>query len=181
MSELYDIINFFKIYYNNFIIKIDDKLNDKLNKLIMFFIYLLIIFIIFGSNLRSIPLALIFFILLIKFLYIKEEFDQKIKCRKPTINNPFMNTLYVNDGLIACENVSDKEIDKNFNDNINKNNNDIFNKNNGQLYFRTNAVTSFDNNYKSFKDFIGFTYDEKDNNCKYNGVNCLKENNLKHR
>jgi ABC-type transport system involved in cytochrome c biogenesis ATPase subunit len=56
---------------------------------------------------------------------------------------------------------------------------DLFDKKTGQLYYKTNNVTSIPNKYKDFLNFIGSTNDLKDNNCKYDGVNCLKYNDLR--
>ena len=43
MNEIFDIIDFGKKYYNNFIFIKDDSVDVKLNKTIMFLIYTLII------------------------------------------------------------------------------------------------------------------------------------------
>lgn len=179
MSEINDIINFFRRYYNRFVITKDDDMDGKLNKLIMFFIYLLIILILIGSEFRNIALGIIILLILVKYLYIKEHFINEKKCRRPTINNPFMNPLYEADNLEACK-VDDKEILDKFNHNLNRNIGDVFEKRTGQLLYRTNNVTTIPNKYDDFLNFIKLTYDEPDNNCKYDGVNCLKYNDLRY-
>lgn len=178
MIEIFHIINFFKKYYRNFIFKLSDEMDDKINKSIMFMVYVLIIFIIIGSSVSLIPLSIIIFLLLMKNIYIKEKFDTKVKCRRPTKNNPFMNPLYEVDNMEACD-VDEKEVLNKYYDNTYRNIKDVFDKNTGQLYYKTNNVTTIPNKYKEFLNFIGMTYDEPDNNCKYNGVNCMKYNDLR--
>jgi ABC-type bacteriocin/lantibiotic exporter with double-glycine peptidase domain len=178
MNQIFDIINFIKEYYYNFIFKIDDNIEEKFNKSTMFLIYLLIIFYVLKSQLTTIPISLIILIFIVRSLYNKEAFKQENKCRKPDINNPFMNPLYEVDGLEACE-VSEKEVLDKYNHQLNRNIKDVFNKNTGQIYFKTNNITSIPNRYDKFLNFIGMTYDEEDNNCKYDGVNCQVYNDLK--
>jgi len=72
MNEIFDIIDFAKKYYNNFIFNNDDSIDVKLNKTIMFLIYTLIIFIIIGSKFGIVPLSLIGTIIFIKTFYKKE-------------------------------------------------------------------------------------------------------------
>jgi hypothetical protein len=179
MNEINYIINFVNKYYNNFIYESIDTMDEKINKSIMFLIYLLIIFIVLGSNLRTMPIALIILLIFIKHVYIKEEFDPEKKCRVPTIDNPFMNPLYEVDNLEACD-ATDKEILAKYYHNLPRNMNDVFDKNTGQLYYKLNNVTSIPNKYGDFIKFIGSTKDQPDNNCKYDGVNCLKYNDLRY-
>jgi len=175
MNEINYIINFVNKYYNNFIYESIDTMDEKINKSIMFLIYLLIIFIVLGSM----PVALIILLIFIKHVYIKEEFDPEKKCRVPTIDNPFMNPLYEVDNLEACD-ATDKEILAKYYHNLPRNMNDVFDKNTGQLYYKLNNVTSIPNKYGDFIKFIGSTKDQPDNNCKYDGVNCLKYNDLRY-
>ena len=179
MNEINYIINFVNKYYNNFIYESIHTMDEKINKSIMFLIYLLIIFIVLGSNLRTMPIALIILLIFIKHVYIKEEFDPEKKCRVPTIDNPFMNPLYEVDNLEACD-ATDKEILAKYYHNLPRNMNDVFDKNTGQLYYKLNNVTSIPNKYGDFIKFIGSTKDQPDNNCKYDGVNCLKYNDLRY-
>ena len=179
MNEINYIINFVNTYYDNFIYTSTDTMDEKINKAIMFLIYLLIIFIVLGSNLRTMPIALIILLIFVKHTYIKEQFDPEKKCRVPTIDNPFMNPLYEVDNLEAC-NATEKEILAKYYHNLPRNMNDVFDKNTGQLYYKLNNVTSIPNNYKDFIKFIGSTKDQPDNNCKYDGVNCLKYNDLRY-
>ena len=178
MKEIFDIIKFINIYYNNFIFNHIDDIDIKLNKVIMFLLYTLLLFLIIRSNYSIIPVGLIIMVLLIKINYNKDVFIKKNKCRKPTKDNPFMNVLFEAESNEACD-VDEKEILDKYNDNLNRNINDLFDKNNGQLYYKMNNVTSIPNKYKDFLNFIGSTNDQKDNNCKYDGVNCLKYNDLR--
>ena len=176
MKEIFDIINFFNIYYQNFIFSINDDIDIKLNKSIMFLIYTSILLIILRSEYISIPLALIVVIIIIKSLYIREQFSDNTKCRKSTVDNPFMNELFEVDGLEPCQ-VDDKEIMNNYYNNLNRNINDVFEKRTGQLYYRPKSIP---HKYENFLKFIGSTRDEPDNNCKYNGTNCLDYGDLRY-
>jgi len=179
MKELFDIINFFKRYYLSFIFKGTDTVDEKINKTIMFMIYLSIMFYYISSKISTLPISILLLLILIKLNYKREDFNNDTKCRKPTIDNPFMNPVLWYDGLEACKDVDDKEIMNKYNHNLKRNIRDVFEKNNGQPYYKTNNVTTVPNKYKEFLDFVGMTYDEKDNNCKYDGVNCMKYNDLR--
>ena len=180
MNEINYIINFVNTYYNNFIYDSIDTMDEKINKSIMFLIYLLIIFVVLGSNLRTMPIALIILLIFIKHTYIKEQFDPEKKCRLPTIDNPFMNPLFEVDNLEACD-ATEKEILAKYYDNLPRNMDDVFDRKTGQLYYKLNNVTTIPNKYDDFIKFIGSTKDQRDNNCKYDGVNCLKYDDLRYR
>lgn len=169
MKEIFDIINFFNTYYQNFIFSINDDIDIKLDKSIMFLIYTFILLIVLRSEYITVSLALVVLIIIIKNLYIKEQFSDNTKCRKSTVDNPFMNELFEIDGLEPCQ-VDDKEIMNNYYDNLNRNIKDVFEKRTGQLYFRSKMIP---NKYGDFLKFIKSTLDEPDKNCKYNGTNCL--------
>jgi len=180
MKELFNIINFFYKYYNKFIFNLDDSVEEKLNRSLMFLVYASILFMILGLSSVSITITLAVIILIFKSIYKKENFEIEKKCRKSTIDNPYMNPLYDVDNLEACP-INDEEIKKNYNNHLFRNIKDIFDKRHGQLYYLTNNVTTFPNKYKEFLNFIGMTYDASDNNCKYDGVNCLQYNDLRNR
>lgn len=174
MKELLDIINFFKIYYNNFIFNISDDIEVKFNKSIMFCLYLILIFwVIDRVDYYIFPFSIIIFILFARNFYSKEKFIVEDKCRQPTVDNPFMNVLYENDGKEACDAEYSDVLKKHY-DGVYRNPNDLFDKRIGQLYFKTNNVTTLPNKYKDFLKYIGSSYDMPDNNCKYDGVNCLE-------
>jgi len=177
MKEIFDIINFFNIYYQDFIFTISDDIDVKFDKSIMFLIYIFILFLILRSEYVTMPIALITIILIIKNLYIKEQFSDDIKCRKSTVDNPYMNELFEFNGLDSCR-VDDKEIMNNYYNNLNRNIKDVFEKRTGQLYYKSNPPS---NKYGEFLEFIGSTRDEPDNNCKYNGTNCMDYGDLRYR
>ena len=181
MKEIFDIINFINKYYNKFIITKDDQVDEQINKSIMFLIYISIVFIFLSSNMSALSISILIVLIIIKINYTKEKFNIEKKCRKPTNDNPFMNVLMKDDGLEACD-VSEKEILDKYNNNLYRNINDVFDKNNGQLYFRTNNVTTLPtlpNKYAEFLNFIKLENKEPDDNCKYDGVNCEKYNDIK--
>jgi hypothetical protein len=179
MKEIFDIIDFFKRYYNNFIFNISDDIEVKFNKSIMFCIYLIIIFwIIDRTEYYILPFSIIVFIIFCRNFYSKEKFIVEDKCRKPTIDNPFMNVLYENDNKEACDADYSEVLEKHY-DGTYRNLNDLFDTRIGQLYFRTNNVTTLPNKYKDFLKFVGSTYDQPDNNCKNDGVNCLEYQDLR--
>jgi hypothetical protein len=76
----------------------------------------------------------------------------------------------INSGIEA------KEILSKYYDNLPRNMDDVFDRKTGQLYYKLNNVTTIPNKYDDFIKFIGSTKDQPDNNCKYDGVNCLKYN-----
>jgi hypothetical protein len=90
-----------------------------------------------------------------------------------------MNPLFEVDNLEACD-ATEKEILAKYYHNLPRNMNDVFDKNTGQLYYKLNNVTSIPNKYGDFLKFIGSTKDQPDNNCKYDGVNCLKYDDLRY-
>lgn len=182
MKEIFDIIvnslTFINTYYNNFIFNSIDDIDVKIDKSIMFLMYIFIIFIILRSAYSIIPVGIIVILLITKVNYKRDIFTTKEKCRRPTKDNPFMNILFEAEENEACD-VDEKEILDKYNHNLNRNMKDLFDKRTGQLYYKTNNITSIPNKYKDFLNFIGSTNDQKDNNCKYDGVNCLKYNDLR--
>ena len=179
MKEFFDIIEFFNKYYNNFIFNISDDIDNKFNKIIMFCTYLILILWIVGRTEYYIfPFSIIIFIIFSRNFYNKEKFVVQDNCRKPTINNPFMNVLYENDNKEACDANQEEILEKHY-DGVYRNPNDLFDTKIGQLYFRTNNVTTLPNKYKEFLNYIGSTYDQPKNNCKYDGVNCLEYNDIR--
>jgi hypothetical protein len=174
MKEIFDFINFLNIYYNNFVFSISDDIREKFNKTIMFCLYLIIILWVIGRTQYYIfPFAIIIVILFVRNFYSKELFIKEDKCRPPTVDNPFMNVLYDHDGKEACDADEEEVLEKHY-DGVFRNPNDLFDKRIGQLYFRTNNVTTLPNKYKEFLNYVGSTYDQPGNNCKYTGTNCLE-------
>jgi hypothetical protein len=180
IKKLNDIIIFFKKYYIDFIFKQSDTIDEKLDKIIMFVIYLTTLFYFISSPFMTLSLIILIFLIFIKLTYNKKEFFNFKNCRKPTIDNPFMNPLLVQDGLEACDVSEDEKLNKYYH-NLKRNTKDVFEKNTGQIYYQTNNVTTVPNKYKDFLNFIGMTYNEKDNNCKYDGLNCRIVQDFKYR
>jgi hypothetical protein len=110
MKEIFDIITFINTYYNNFIFNGIDDIDIKIDKSIMFLIYIFIIFIILRSAYNVIPVVLIVILLIIKINYKRDIFITKEKCRRPTKDNPFMNILFEAEKEEACTDVDEKEI-----------------------------------------------------------------------
>ena len=108
----------------------------------------------------------------------KLGFEEPDKCQKPTNQNPYMN---INITDFNNENKKDKSCDINneevkndviekFNQNLYRNVSDLYGKNNSERQFYTLPVTTVPNDQKGFAEWLYKT----DDNCKYNGVNCLK-------
>ena len=174
MRELFDFIDFINIYYNNFIFTVSDDIEVKFSKTNMFCLYLIFIFwVIDRTNYIIFPSTIIILIYFIRTFYSKEKFVIEDTCRKPTIDNPFMNVLYENDNKEACDAEYSEVLKKHY-DGLYRNPNDLFDTRVGQLSFRTNNVTTLPNKYKDFLNYVGSTYGQPDNNCKYDGVNCLE-------
>jgi len=174
MRELFDFIDFINIYYNNFIFTVSDDIEVKFSKTNMFCLYLIFIFwVIDRTNYIIFPATIIILIYFIRTFYSKEKFVIEDNCRKPTVDNPFMNVLYENDNKEACDAEYSEVLEKHY-DGLYRNPNDLFDTRVGQLSFRTNNVTTLPNKYKDFLNYVGSTYGQPDNNCKYDGVNCLE-------
>jgi hypothetical protein len=174
MRELFDFIDFINIYYNNFIFTVSDDIEVKFSKTNMFCLYLIFIFWVIDRTDYIIFLStIIILIYFIRTFYSKEKFVIEDNCRKPTVDNPFMNVLYENDNKEACDAEYSEVLEKHY-DGLYRNPNDLFDTRVGQLSFRTNNVTTLPNKYKDFLNYVGSTYGQPDNNCKYDGVNCLE-------
>jgi hypothetical protein len=180
IEKFNDIINFLKKYYLHFIFKLSDPIDEKLDKIIMFIIYLTILLYFISSSFITLSLIILVFLIFIKLTYNKKEFFNSKNCRKPTINNPFMNPLLVQDGLEACDVNEDEKLSKYYH-NLKRNVKDVFEKNTGQIHYQTNNITTVPNKYKDFLNFIGMTYNENNNNCKYDGLNCRIVQDFKYR
>jgi len=107
------------------------------------------------------------------------EVYEKMACRKPTPENPFMNTPvteYNTEAVPSACNVDDseikEEIDKNFYVDLYRDVGDLYGvKNSQRMYYTTPPVPSDQYN------FAKWLYSEKEN-CKVNQFDCLKTDNL---
>lgn len=116
-----------------------------------------------------------------KVVFTMDEMDlyENNARRKPTPNNPFMNTPvteYNKEGIPAASNADDdeikEEIDKNFYVNLYRDVGDLYGvKNSQRMYYTTPPIPSEQHN------FAKWLYSEKEN-CKVNQFDCLETDNL---
>jgi hypothetical protein len=107
----------------------------------------------------------------------------KVSCRKPTIDNPFMNPLVTDFNIdsppVACNSSDDEikdEIDEKFHAELYMNITDIFNIKNSQRQFYTIPSPSIPTNTIDFANWLYKTPDT----CKENGENCLENEDLRY-
>ena len=108
----------------------------------------------------------------------KLQIPVKKNCQKPTNDNPYMN-VNINDmnkkpeKIESCD-INDDDIKEDvlekFNNNLYRNVGDLYGKHNSERQFYTLPITTVPNDQKGFAEWLYKT----DDNCKYNGVNCLK-------
>ena len=186
--------------YLDFFPKDNMTKEQKLNSITRYSIYLLPILYVMTDNSVWLLIPIIIIILCIFFNKIekfdvssdniqknkekKKEIIEKLgieepeKCQKPTNENPYMN---INITDFNTQNEKDKSCDINdeevkndviekFNQNLYRNVSDLYGKNNSERQFYTLPVTTVPNDQKGFAEWLYKT----DDNCKYNGVNCLK-------
>lgn len=116
-----------------------------------------------------------------RIVYTMDEMDvyEKNDCRKPTPENPFMNTPvtdYNKENIPSACNADDdeikEEIDVNFYKNLYRDVGDLYGvKNSQRMYYTTPPVPSDQHN------FAKWLYSEKEN-CKVNQFDCLETDNL---
>ena len=154
-----------KILYNkyrltDFIPSKGQSLNEKLNSITRFCIYLSIILIILKENINYLFISLFGFFITF-FIYMNYEspnIKEGMTNTMPTKDNPFMNILvneYTdNPTRPPAANIEDPyvkdEIEKNFNHNLYKDVNDIWNVQNSQNIYYTMPNTTIPNDRESF-------------------------------
>ena len=116
-----------------------------------------------------------------KELIMKEKrIKKKKKCKNSILKNPHMNVLisdYHDEPKrdSACD-PNDENIKENINEyhneNLYKNIDDLYDKKNSQRQFYTMPVTTIPNDQQAFAEWC--YKPPPSGNCKYNGVNCLK-------
>jgi hypothetical protein len=178
----------------------DQSLEEKLNSIVRFSLYISIILFFYNND----PRYLAIFVgagLFTYYIYknrIVEKFDDvsvandhiNEKCTKPTLDNPFMNVTmkdYLNidpqtqrivDRPPAC-NTSDpetkKEMDNYFNNNLFKDVNDVFGKMNSQRQFFTMPWTTIPNAQDEFAKWLY----KSESTCKENQDRCLQYEDLR--
>mgnify|MGYP000901309934 FL=1 len=173
--------------------------NRKLNSLLRLSIYFSIIMYVMdrsNTNMYYIPFAVAVLTYILSHKY-KETFVNKVEtdlmngvdeedlipklsgtCKFPTKNNPFMNPGILDYGTSnfsepACDSYNNKgiqrEIEKNFNEDLYRDVNDIFGKNNSQRQFFSVPSRSVPNDQESFAKWLYATPPS----CKEgNGLQC---------
>tara|TARA_Y100000389_G_scaffold17613_2_gene15387 strand:+ start:4373 stop:4921 length:549 start_codon:yes stop_codon:yes gene_type:complete len=160
--------------YNNlgYFIPTDDMTYiEKLNAITRFIIYLsVLIFIVHGDvNIFFLPILVMLFIyFIVNWGLGLDELNEQFRvtktesCQNPTVNNPFMNILPVDerDRDKACDYDSEvkETINSKFNVNLYKDLNDVFDRNNSQRQFYTMPSSTIPNNQT---DFAKWLYDTK--------------------
>ncbi|XWV25195.1 hypothetical protein QJ856_gp0577 [Tupanvirus deep ocean] len=193
--------NYYRIFPTTEMTKI-----QMLNSLTLFFLYLTILYLLFCSNWDYIYIPIIAIIIII-FLYFIQKHDsnesatehfsetnfydtnKKIKkntekksCRKPTMNNPFMNITMADlmddpERDSACIEPKDinKEMISNYNDKIFNDVNDVYDRGHAQRQFYTMPVTTIPNDQTAFAKWLY----EAPETCKENSVNCLRHEDIR--
>jgi hypothetical protein len=130
--------------------------------LIMFGLYIGLILFIF----KKYGFGLLFWIMSI-FLYSTTKEELKEQCRESTVDNPYANTLWENDGLTSCK-TDDKKIKENFEENLYRNESDLFDRKSMQaLYF--NIERKFPNDINPFLKLMdsNLRCKDKNENCSF--------------
>ena len=108
-------------------------------------------------------------------IYFNKNNEKKIKCIKPSIQNPFMNRLLydkypdVKNCSIFDKNI-DNKIEDYFNNNLYKDVGDIFNTNNSRRQYYTTPITNKPNDQK---DFANWLYNTPETCKQGNSSDCL--------
>tara|TARA_B100000674_G_scaffold478625_1_gene475947 strand:+ start:607 stop:1308 length:702 start_codon:yes stop_codon:yes gene_type:complete len=172
----------------------DMSLNEKLNAITRFSIYLTILLILSRGNYLTIYIVIFTMIITYGLYYVNKkkyyEFyqneneleNEEKECLQPTPDNPFMNVLvsdykYNPRRRQACRTNRKKtqeKINNNFNTNLYRDVGDVFNRNNSQREFYTMPSTTIPNDQDSFSKWLYKT----DETCKEgNGEKCYSNMN----
>jgi len=128
--------------------------------IIMFGLYIGLILFLFKKN----GFGILFWTLSV-FLYFttKEEFSEP--CRESSIDNPYANTLWGNDGLKSCK-TNNQTIKDNFENNLYRNETDLFDRKSMQSEYYL-VENKFPNDINPFLKLF-----ESNLRCKDENVNC---------
>ena len=166
----------FKHFYSIFPKKNMNKV-EILNAITRFSLISLILFIFISSDKKwfYLPITTIIICIILFLINKNDEKDEnEISCRKPNINNPFMNTLATNDkvDMPSCKYNSEivKESDEKYKFNLYQNMVDLFDNKHTKRQFYTMPTSTIPNKQNEFAEWL-YKLDE---NCKYDGVDCLK-------
>ncbi len=145
---------------------------EKLNSVTRFLIYLSVLLYLIKQKARVflIPMSFMFFTYLFYNEQIRSDFENEAlqystihssKRPKPTIDNPFMNSLLTDYGKFkkaAPKSYNkpklQKKIEKKFEGRLFQDVNDIFNRNNSQREFYTTPSTTIPNDQKTFAQWL---------------------------
>ena len=171
------------------------SMNEIINALTLFSIYLFILFYLFASNKNTLIIPFVMVIVIILFYKLDyfdenkviEKFNQEKqpKCVKPTEDNPFMNVMF-NDYLnnqhrpYACD-ITDpkieKEVDHLFDKNTFRNVDDIYDRNVTQRQYYTMPISRTYNDQIEFGKWLFNT----PKSCKEDTNNCLRYEDLRYK
>lgn len=164
----------------------DHTIEELLNAIVRFSVYITILMYIFKRYILLIllpifTLGITFYIYYKNKKYIDINSDEQFPCYKPTEMNPLMNILisdygYNNDRKKACpvEHVK-KDIQKYINRTLYKNSFDILSDDFQERQYYTMPITTIPNDQE---DFANWLYKEEDT-CKTNMINCKIDEDLR--
>ena len=178
-------ISDYKELFNEVHLFPNDKMsrNQILNSFTRYSILMIILFFFMGSNSNwyYLPIGIIIGSIILYFLDKSNQQEEKkqrildnIKCKKPSLSNPYMNILVTQDKqeLPACDN-RNSEIksltNKYYKFNLYQNGEDLFDKKNMERQFYTMPSSTIPNNQEDFKNWLYNNHI----NCKSNTEMCL--------
>ena len=170
------------IYNKNFFPNKNMTKNQILISFTKYSIIIIILFYFIGSNSNwyYLPIGIIIGSLILYLLDIDKQKEDKqkildfVECKKPNINNPYMNVLVTqnDENLPACDS-RDKEVrkltKKFYKFNLYQNGDDLFDKKNMERQFYTMPSTTIPNKQDDFMKSLYNNYI----NCKTNSELCL--------
>ena len=170
------------IYNKNFFPNKNMTKNQILISFTKYSIIIIILFYFIGSNSNwyYLPIGIIIGSLILYLLDINKQKEDKqkildfVECKKPNINNPYMNVLVTqnDENLPACDS-RDKEVSKLtkkfYKFNLYQNGDDLFDKKNMERQFYTMPSTTIPNKQDDFMKSLYNNYI----NCKTNSELCL--------
>jgi hypothetical protein len=160
---------------------------EQLNAISRFGFYLLILLLLTSDKQEwlFIPFFLITISIVLYFIEKVSKKEKKIKkkCKRPTKQNPFMNTLMTlddeNNSIPACD-INDEEIKteikEEFNRDLYRNIDDLFERKNSDRQFYTLPVTTDPSDRDKF---INWLY-KKPRTCKEDGLQCLEYEDIRY-
>lgn len=187
-SILYTNDNYLKVIPTKSMSKI-----EILNAITRFFIYVGILYLLFGSDpsYMYVPIIGIVIVLILYYIQKSDDVDQKKEkvcrpdgcadisvCQPPVNGNPFMNVTMADlmdnrtrpAACIATDAKVDEKINEIFNYNLFRDVDDVFNRNNNQRQFYTMPSTTIPNDQTSFANWLY----KRPATCKEDQYNCLE-------